>query len=64
MASFNFNQIPESNSNINFDFNTSNLCFECKRYYGVLKDNKYLCSKCSGLMKKINMKEKRMLRIL
>jgi hypothetical protein len=50
MASFNFNQIPESNNNINFDFNTSNKCSKCKDYYGVLVNNVYLCSKCSGLM--------------
>jgi hypothetical protein len=53
MASFKFDEIPESNKNINFEFKMKdNKCVDCKNFYGVLVDGKYLCSKCSGLMKK------------
>ena len=51
MTSFDFRQKPELNCNINFEFKTKiNTCVECKKFYGVLTDGKYLCSKCSGLM--------------
>lgn len=51
MASFKFDEIPESNKNINFEFKMKdNKCVNCKKFYGVLVDGKYLCSECSGLM--------------
>tara|TARA_E500000178_G_scaffold340526_1_gene383326 strand:- start:144 stop:848 length:705 start_codon:yes stop_codon:yes gene_type:complete len=50
MYNFSYDDNPLKNSMISFNFCKANKCESCNKFYGLLHNDKYLCSECSGLM--------------